>query len=536
MPKRSYFQTLLSGLLLSVVLLSGSPFAQFGFADEVSPDHAKQMAAGRDLFKTEVRQVLVTQCLRCHGGKETEGEFNITTREGLLAGGTLGKALIPGKSGESRLMQLISHRQEPEMPQDAPKLSNKVVASIGKWIDLGAPYDKPLVDESEVNDWTKRVVDASKIDYWAFKELQRHAPPQVRTGNRRANEIDSFVIAKQADFKTTLNNDADDRILVRRLYLDLLGVPPTPAEVDSYLADQGAQKYDELIDRLLDDERFGERWARHWLDVARFAESHGFEHDYDRPHAFHYRDFVIKAFNQDLPYDDFVRWQIAGDEFAPDNPLAMMATGFLGAGVYPTQITANEVERVRYDALDDMVATVGTGMLGLTVGCARCHDHKFDPIPQADYYRLVSTFTKTVRSNISLPIKPNDPAAMAKFEVEKKQLADELVRYDNEKLPAAFAAWDANRKDEPLTSGWSDAAMVEFKSAGGATLTKLADGSVLASGANPALDTYNLVLHSSVRSISALRIETKADKSLPQGGPGRAGNGNFALSNLKVTA
>jgi len=510
--------------------------ATFAVADDIAPEHAKQMAAGRELFKSEVRQVLVSQCLRCHGGKETEGELDITTRENLLKGGSSGKAIVPGKSGESRVMKLITHRQEPEMPQDAPKLSSKVVAAIGKWIDLGAPYDKPLVDESVSDDWTERLVDASKNDYWAFKELQRYAIPQVRTGNRAANEIDSFVISKQTKHKTTLNSAATDRQLTRRLYLDLLGVPPTPAEVDAYLASEDPQKYDKLIDRLLDDQRFGERWARHWLDVARFAESHGFEHDYDRPHAFHYRDFVIKAFNQDLPYNEFVRWQIAGDEFAPDNPLAMMATGFLGAGVYPTQITANEVERVRYDALDDMVATLGTGMLGMTIGCARCHDHKFDPIPQADYYRLLSTFTKTVRSNIKLPMQSLDPAGLEKFETLKKQLAAVLAGYDKEKLPAAFAAWDAKRSTEPLSSGWSDAPLVKFKSVGGATLTKLEDGSVLASGTNPSFDTYNLELHTSVRNISALRLETMAHASLTRKGPGRAGNGNFALSNLKVTA
>ncbi len=162
-----------------------------------------------------------------------------------------------------------------------------------------------------------------------------------------------------------------------------------------------------LIDQLLASPHYGERWARHWLDLARFAESHGFEHDYDRPTAYHYRDFVIKALNQDLPYDTFVKWQIAGDEFAPDNPLALTATGFLAAGVHSTQITANQVEKERYDELDDMRSHHRHGMLGLTIGCARCHDHKFDPIPTQDYYRLLSTFTTTVRTDsISTSTRP----------------------------------------------------------------------------------------------------------------------------------
>ena len=507
------------------------------FAQEVPSDHATRMAAGRELFKKEVRKVLVTQCLRCHGGEELEGEFNIATREGLLKGGSSGKpAVVPGKSSESLFMELIKHQKEPEMPMDSPKLPTESVAMIAKWIDLGAPYDQPLLDQTSQGDWTKRKVEQSAREYWAFKPLERYLPEKFKTTAPQSNEIDGFIFANHLKTGTQSLEAADDRTHVRRLYLDLLGVPPTPEEVEAYLSGNDPQKYNKLVERLLDDERFGERWARHWLDVARFAESHGFEHDYDRPYAYHYRDFVIKAFNQDLPYDEFVRWQIAGDEFEPDNPLAMMATGFLGAGVYPTQITAKEVERVRYDALDDMVATIGTGMLGLTIGCARCHDHKFDPIPQADYYRLVSTFTKTVRSNISLPIKPANKEELAKYVKAHESLATELAIYDKEKLPKAFGKWESERGKESLSSGWSDIELIEFKSAGGATMKQLPDGSILVSGSNVPFDTYTIVLKTSVHSISALMLETLADKSLPRGGPGRAPNGNFALSNLKVTA
>src|SRR4029079_18845019 len=185
--------------------------------------------------------------------------------------------------------------------------------------------------------------------------------------------------------------------------------------------------------------------ARHWLDVARFAESSGFEHDYDRPNAFHYRDFVIRAFNADMPYDQFVDWQLAGDEFAPGDPEAMMATGFLGAGVFPTQITANEVERTRYDALDDMLSTTSSAFLGLTVGCARCHDHKFDPIPTQDYYRLLSTFTTVVRSDVELDLDPAASArALAVHEAEKARLAGELAALEGGELREKFNAWLAH--------------------------------------------------------------------------------------------
>src|SRR5207247_10926362 len=193
-----------------------------------------------------------------------------------------------------------------------------------------------------------------------------------------------------------------------------------------------------------DSPRYGERWARHWLDVARFAESSGFEHDYDRPFAYHYRDFVIRALNMDMPFDQFVRWQIAGDELAPDDPLALAATGFLGAGVYPTQITTREAERVRYDAMDDMLATTGHAVLALTVGCARCHDHKYDPIPTRDYYRMLSAFTTTVRSEVDADLgTPQEKMATAAFEAKLKPLADELTRHEQKELPEKLAEWVA---------------------------------------------------------------------------------------------
>ena len=214
--------------------------------------------------------------------------------------------------------------------------------------------------------------------------------------------VDRFVLAKLEAAGLKPNPLAEKRLLVRRAYFDLVGLPPPPNEVEAFVNDPRPDAFERLVDRLLASPQHGERWARHWLDLARFAESHGFEHDTDRPTAFHYRDFVIEALNQDLPFDTFVKWQIAGDEYAPENALALKATGFLAAGVHSTQITQKEVAKHRYDELDDMLATIGTSMIGLTVGCARCHDHKFDPIPQRDYYRLLSTFTTTVRSEVDV--------------------------------------------------------------------------------------------------------------------------------------
>jgi hypothetical protein len=218
------------------------------------------------------------------------------------------------------------------------------------------------------------------------------------------NGIDRFILSELERRGLRPNPIADRRTLIRRATFDLIGLPPTPEEVDAFLAEADPGAYEKLIDRLLASPHYGERWARHWMDVARFGESHGYEQDYDRPHAYHYRDFLIKAFNADLPYDTFVKWQIAGDEFAPDNPLALTATGFLGGGAFPTQITEVEFESARYDELDDMTATTGVAFLGLSVGCARCHDHKYDPLPSSDYYRLASAFTSTIRSEIDLTL------------------------------------------------------------------------------------------------------------------------------------
>lgn len=266
--------------------------------------------------------------------------------------------------------------------------------------------------------------------FWAFEPLRRAAPPQINEGDWCRTSIDSFIFSGLRSAGLRPNPPADRRRLIRRVYLDLLGVPPSADRIEDFVRDLDPDAYPRLIDALLASPQYGERWGRFWLDLARFAESHGFEHDTDRPSAFHYRDFVLAALNQDMPYDQFVKWQIAGDEFEPENFQALTATGFLAAGVHSTQITANQAEKERYDELDDIVGTIGTSMLGLTIGCARCHDHKFDPIPTSDYYRLISTFTTTVRTEIDLDPQSEDAGA--------------------KKVPATpDAAPDQNKKESP---------------------------------------------------------------------------------------
>ncbi|MBX9789346.1 MAG: PSD1 and planctomycete cytochrome C domain-containing protein [Pirellulales bacterium] len=518
---------------------------------DLDPNHAEKMARGLEVFRGQVRSTLKEHCVKCHGGQRIESEFDLTDRDRLLKGGALGAAIVPGKSAESLLYRLVAHQDEPHMPHEADKLPVAAIEQIAAWIDLGAPYDEPLVPrEAAASNWTERVLPAEARRHWAFQPLAAPEPPTAALTTEQAvwcrGPIDTFIAAGLSKAGQGPNPPANKQQLIRRLYFDLVGLPPPPEEVAAFVRDESPGAYESLVDRLLASPHYGERWARHWLDVARFGESHGFEHDYDRPSAYPYRDFVIQALNRDLPFDTFVRWQIAGDELAPNENLALMATGYLAAGVHSTQITKNEVEKHRYDELDDMLATVGTSMLGLTIGCARCHDHKFDPIPQRDYYRLLSAFTTTVRSEIELNADPAAyAAARAKYDAEHAPYIAAREKWEAEQLPARLAAWEAERRaageiaPDKLAlpaAPWRIAELVETKSAGGATFKPLDDGSVLAEGKNAASDTYELVVRTPSTEIRYLRIEALADPSLAKGGPGRAENGNFALSEIAVTA
>ncbi len=526
-------------LFLLTLLISQTPLSQ---ADEKDPEHAAKMAKGLKLFQSDVRTILTGRCVKCHGGEKIEGGLDLSTRKGLLKGGSEGKAVVIGKAMSSRLYKLITHAEEPAMPEDGAKLDERAIAAIVKWIDLGAPYNKPLVTkETDELAWTRRKIDDNAKDFWSFQPIAKVRPPNLKNDEWSQTDIDRFILAKLRENGLSPNGPVEIRKLARRAYFDLIGLPPTPEELKQFEQESISDPksaFSNLVDRLLESPHYGERWGRHWLDVARFAESHGFEQDYNRPHAYHYRDFVIKALNMDMPYDQFVRWQIAGDEIEPNNPLAMMATGFLGAGVFPTQLTEKEFEPARYDELDDMASTLGTSMLGLTIGCARCHDHKFDPIPQADYYRFVSSFTTTIRSEIELELNPDKTKeALAKWQVEHDPLVAALTKFEKGQLPARFDKWLAAQPNtESIPPKWVILDLVEYKSAGGATFTKLDDGSLLASGKNPAFDKYTFIAHTNLRDITAFRLEALSHKSMVKGGPGRAGNGNMGVSKLTIVA
>ena len=385
-------------VLMIGVLIAHGISARADDKKTVPPDHARRMQEGLVLFKEKVRPALVENCLNCHGGKVIKAGLDLSDREGLVESGVL-----EGGSQRCRLLTLIRHADEPFMPQKSAKLPESTIAAIARWVDCGAPYDQPLDPSADAGNGRKNASVEREQRFWSFRRLRPVAPPPpLRDKDWALTPIDRFIVSAHEIHGLRPNPPADRRTLIRRVCSDLTGIPPACDEIDAFVADPTPDAYECLVDRLLASPHHGERDARHWMDVARFAESDGYEHDTDRTFAYHYRDFLVKAFNADMPYDRFVHWQLAGDELAPDDPLAMAATGFLGAGAFPTQLTEAEFESARYNELDDMVATTGSAFLGLSVGCARCHDHKYDPIPSDDYYGLAAVFTKTVRSEVEI--------------------------------------------------------------------------------------------------------------------------------------
>jgi hypothetical protein len=484
-------------------------------------------------FEAKVRPILAARCYECHSARaeKLRGNLYLDTRAGWQKGGDSGPAIEPGDPENSLLIEAIRYDDALNKMPPKGKLPDDEIATLTDWIRRGAPDPRA----GEATPPAKRAIDIEAgRQHWAFRPLKVVPPPRVRAEGWVRTPIDRFILARLEAEGLTPTPEPERRVLVRRAYFDLTGLPPEPEALDRWVDDPADDWYERMIDDLLDSPHHGERWARHWLDLARFAESHGFEHDYDRPTAYTYRDFVIEAFNRDLPFDTFVKWQLAGDEYAPDDNLALKATGFLAAGVHSTQITKNQVEKERYDELDDIVNTTGTAFLGLTLGCARCHDHKYDPIPTRDYYRMVATFTTTVRSEVELPSDPKGYAeALARYEAEHRPYEEALARFEADELPARLAAWERRRCERASEAvRWVVLEPSKVESRGGATFERLEDGSYRASGTNPEFDTYTIVAPCHLAEINAIKVEALADPSLVGGGPGRAANGNFALTDV----
>jgi len=407
-------------------------------------------AEGVQFFETKIRPVLVERCYKCHSmqaseEKKLEGELQLDTRQAIRKGGASGAAVVPGDVESSLLVSAIRHDSF-KMPPDT-KLPDGVIADFEKWIQIGAPDPR----DGAAAEATKDQVDIQEgRQFWSFQPLAGVKPPQVVGRDWVRTDLDRFILARLNERGLSPNGEADRRTLIRRAYFDLWGLPPRPEDVEAFLADNEPEAYERLIDRLLAGPHYGERWARHWLDLARFAESNGYAFDKDRAAAYHFRDFVIKALNEDLPYDRFVRLQIAGDQIDPNDYMAQAATGFLAAGPFTSQQTQKERERSRYEQLDDIVGTIGTAMLGLTTGCARCHDHKFDPLPTHDYYRFTASFAEIGFQDYDYDPNPEaTKAAQEKFARAHQPFVDAVKKFEAEQLPQRLEKWLESNSDPP---------------------------------------------------------------------------------------
>jgi hypothetical protein len=471
-------------------------------------------------FSRQIRPILSENCFTCHGpdDKQRKAKLRLDTQQGALAGG---QVIVPGRPGQSELLERISSA-DPGKRMPPPKTGKRLTAGqidlLREWIGQGAKWS----------------------NHWAFDKPVRPAPPAVENAAWARNPIDRFILARLEREGLKPAPEADRTTLIRRLTLDLTGLPPAPAEVDAFLADDGRRAYERLVDRLLNSPRYGERMALEWLDASRFADTHGYHIDAGRDMT-RWREWVIEAFNRNLPFDQFTVEQLAGD-LLPGAKLAQkVASGFnrnhminFEGGAIPEEYqTAYIVDRVN---------TTGTVWLGLTVGCTQCHDHKYDPMTQKEFYQLYAFFHNLPengldgsRGNAAPLLKVPTPGQQERLD----QLAASIRRLEQRRggplpeIDAREAEWEKAAAAEQKI-GWTVLDPKEFHSHGGATLTKLEDRSVLAGGLNPVHDAYEVVLRTDQTGITAIRLEALTHKSLPNGGAGRYENANFVLTEFEA--
>jgi len=493
-------------------------------------------------FETRIRPVLAEHCYPCHSAEalragKLKAGLLVDTRAGMANGGESGAAVVPGDRAGSLILAALKHDGF-EMPP-AGRLPDPVIADFEKWIDMGAPdpREEPSMAIEE------RTIDvAAGRRHWSYRRLAPVSPPAVANTAWPRGDIDRFILAAQERAGIAPAAEAEKAVLARRVSFDLTGLPPTPEELAAFLQDGSADAYEKLVDRLLASPGYGERWARHWLDTVRFAESGGYEFDGDRPGAHHYRDWVIRALNADLPYDEFLRLQIAGDLVKPGDYDATSATGFLVAGPYPGQVTAKTVEPIRYDQLDDMLATLGSSVLGMTIGCARCHDHKYDAIAHRDYYAMLACLGKAVQRDTDIDLDPEGTRRKREaWQAERAPVAAAEEAFRRDELPGRLARWLAAEAPVQLAAAPWIALDPQALKAAKATLAKDAAGIVTATGKLEGNDTYTLTFRTRLRDLAALRIEPLAAEKATENGTARAGpgtgkDGAFRLSTVKVTA
>jgi mono/diheme cytochrome c family protein len=489
-----------------------------------APDYARDIAP---LFERH--------CVECHGPKKQESLLRLDSRKETLAGGMSGDAVLPGRSRDSLLLKHLRGEARPPMPYKKPPLDPAEVDRIAAWIDAGAPggSDEPLPSH-----------EPAKAVHWAYAKPVRPPIPAVTRGDWVRSPIDAFVLARLEKEGLSPSPEADRETLARRLSLDLVGLPPSPAEVDAFLADASPDAYEKLVDRLLASPRYGERWARPWLDLARYADTNGYEKDQGRV-AWRWRDWVIDALNRDLSFRDFTVQQLAGDMLPGATDEQRIATGFHRNSLL-NQEGGIDVEEARFEVLVDRVNTTAAVWLGSTMACAQCHNHKFDPFPQRDYYRLMAFFDNgeyTVHGAGEETVldrwivEPELEIGPVEVLARRAALRGEAEGLERERrtrpLEAELAAFEA----QIAGSEARFAALVPRKAAAksGAALVKQADASLLAGGALDPTDVYTVALRAP-RGATAFRIEALPDPSLPKQGPGRAPTGGFSITGLEASA
>lgn len=478
-------------------------------------------------LETSAQTILSRRCLACHNQETASGDFILGAQPADSPSAKRARQIIaPGSPTSSELWRRINSTDpETRMPPKGEPLSAAERAAIERWIKQGAPW----------------------VGHWAYQPLQKTTPPGNSATTAPRGPVDLFVTERQQAAQVMPSPAAPLATLARRVSFDLVGLPPTwdeLVELEAEAASGAIDVHDRYVDRLLARPQFGERAARRWLDLVHFAETHGHDQDRPRPNSWPYRDYLIRAFNEDRAYGQFIRQQVAGDVLEPTNPQAIVATGFLAAGPWDESslrdIREDSIDREigRYLDRDDIVTTVLTTFSSTTVHCARCHDHKFDPISQRDYYNLQAVFAATDKAE---RVYDADPVVAERREQLNRQLAQ---------LPAQIAASDPSLLTPEVTAEvaqwerevahaarqWHVVEAVEVRADHGSQLTKQPDGSLLASGNRPEKEVYRIVVDAKLAEVTGLRLEVLADPSLPKQGPGRQDNGNLHLNELRVVA
>jgi mono/diheme cytochrome c family protein len=470
-------------------------------------------------FTKDIQPIFEATCWNCHGPKKQESGFRLDNRAAALKGGEHGGDIVPGKSATSLLIHAVAGiHDEIKMPKKGEKLTVEQVGLLRAWIDQGALMPEKIAGAKDPS------------QHWAFKPPVKPAVAKVKDSKWTQNEIDKFILARLEQEKLKPSPEAEKVTLLRRASLDLIGLPPTPQEVDAFLADKSKDAYAKQIERLLASPHYGERWGRHWLDAARYADSDGYEKDMSRE-MWPYRDYVVNAFNRDLPYNQFIIEQIAGDQIPNAKQDQIVATGFLRNSMVNME-GAIDPEQFRMEAMFDRMDAIGKAVLGVTVQCAQCHNHKFDPISQEEYYRLFA-FINNDHEARPVVYSPEQQMKLAELHRKISEIESDLKHRvpDWEKQMAAWE--DSVKSNQPEWIVFGDLDQEGDKSQ---RYEDKKDGSWLACGYAPTKMTQWFRITNDLNDVTGFRIELLTDPNLPYGGPGRAFNGTCALSEFLVEA